>query len=623
MKSPPRREWDVTPHTSSPFVYLVCVTVVIALGASVSSDEIDSTYTATSPDPLVAVLVAQNDSRQSENRIAAEPTGRKTRSANIRSLDDLEQFNSPFKRSLELLFLLTDADERQVLRLLEESNEAKPQRRLQLQKPILQRLTQLNPRKAYEQIELLEQDNTSHLIDWIFMEWSSFNLEEAVSFAESLGDNEKFAALRSVLAERSDLSEEERLSIARQLGNEQHAINLNMQERLSKPIDNPEETWNELVSVVQDNPGQSWMLATVARAWVEKNGLSILDQVSDSMTNSQTRQFVLGAVLLNAAKDTPKIAFEYALKLDSNSDSNPEGFGFVSLVSTVTNIWVKSDPRSALDAASGVEQLGLRRKLEESVVTAWANQNPQDVLSVLETLPEHVHNSATRTAISAWVNEDPHEAANFVANMEGGTRASAASSLVVVWTRQTDYKDSIEWVLNEPGISDLKGFLLPEVLGHLAYVDPQFAMEKALEQPIADGGLGLEATVIFRLSFNDIDEAIRFLPQVRPGSTKIAAYGYVGKMYIEHGATEDALNLAQELPSSNRSEYFQALLTTWSRSDPESLLNSIDSLPTSEVKSKAARVLTVSNKRHKGLSEKQVQSVEKYLSKEDAESIRN
>lgn len=623
MKSPPSREWGATPHTSSRFVYLVGVSVVIALGASASSDEIDTTYSATSPDPLVAVLVAQNDSRQSENRIAAEPTGRKSRSADIRSLDDLEQFSSPFKRSLELLFLLTDADERQVLRLLEESNEAKSQKRLQLQKPILQRLAQLNPRKAYEQIELLEQGNTSQLIDWIFMEWSSFNLEEAVSFAESLSDDEKFAALRSVLAERSDLSEEERLSIARQLGNEQHAINLNMQERLSKPIVNPEDTWNELVGEVQDNPGQFWMLATVARAWVEKDGLRVLDQISESMTNSQTRQHVLHSVLLNAAIDTPEIAFGYALKLDSNSDSNPGGFGFVSLVSAVTNTWVKSDPRSALDAASGVEQIGLRRKLEESVVTAWANQNPQDVLSVLDTLPEHVHNSATQTAISSWVNEDPHEAASFVATMEGGSRATAASSLVIVWSRQPDYKDSIEWVLNDPGISDLKGFLLPELLSHLAYVDPQFAMEKALEQPIADGGLGLEATVIFRLSYNDIDEAIRFLPQVRPGSTKTAAYGYVGKMYIQHGATEDALNLAQELPSSSRSEYFQELLTTWTRSDPESLLNSIDSLPTSEIKSKAARVLTVSNKRHGSLSEKQVQSVEKYLLEEDAESIRN
>lgn len=619
MKSSPSRKWGTTPHTRNPFVYFVYVTVVIALGSSTSSDEIDSTYTVTSPDSLTAVLVAQNDSGQSDNRIAAEPIGRKPRSANIRSLDDLEQFRSPFKRSLELLFLLTDSDEKQVLRLLEESIEAKPQRRLQLQKPILQRLTQLNPRKAYEQIELLEHVNTSHLIDWIFMEWSSFNLAEAVSFAESLGDDEKFAALRSVLAERSDLSEQQRLRIARQLGNEQHAINLNMQERLSKPIDNPEETWNELVSVVQDNPGQFWMLATVARAWVEKSGLRILDQVSESLTNSQTRQHVLHAVLLNAAKDTPEIAFEYALKLDSN----PSGFPFVSLVSAVTNTWVKSDPRSALDAASGVEQLGLRRKLEESVVTAWANENPKDLLTVLETLPEHVRNSATRTAISSWVNEDPHEAANYVANMEGGSRANAASSLVVVWTRQTDYKDSIQWVLNEPGISDLKGFLLPEVLGHLAYVDPQFAMDKALEQPIADGGLGMETTVIFRLSYNDIDEAIKLLPGVRSGPTKTAAYGYVGKMYIQHGATEDALKLAQELPSSNRSEYFQELLTTWTRSDPASLLDSIDRLPTAEVKSKAAKALTVSNKRHGSLSEKQVQSVEKYLLEEDAESIRN
>ena len=607
------------PHMKNPCAFLVCVPVVLALGSSTASDEIDRTYPATSPDHPNAVLVAQNSTRQSENRVATDPIGRNPRTANIRSLNDLEQFKSPFNRSLELLALLSNADERQVLELLAESNNAKPKKRSQLQKPILQRLVQLNPGKAYAQIELLGQNDTSQLIDWVFMEWSSFNLEEAVSFAESLGDDEKFAALGSILTERSDLSEEERLRIARQLGNEQHAINLNMQERLSKPIDNPEETWNELVSVVQHNPGQFWMLATVARAWVEKNGLRVLDQISESMTNSQTRQHVLHSVLLNAAKDTPESAFEYALKLDSN----PGGFGFVSLVSAVTSTWVKSDPRSALDAASGVEQLGLRRKLEESVVTAWANENPQGVLSVLETLPEHVHHSATRTAISSWVNEDPHEAASFVASMEGGFRASAASSLVVVWSRQPDYRDSIEWVLNEPGISDLKGFLLPEVLSYLAYVDPQFAMEKALEQPIADGGFGLEATVIFRLSYNDIDEAIRFLPRVRTGSTKTAACGYLGKMYIQHGATEDALNLAQQLPSSNRAEYFLTLLPTWIQSNATSLINSIDRLPTAEVKSKAAMELIASNQRQGFLSNKQVQSIEKYLSKEDAERLRN
>lgn len=359
------------------------------------------------------------------------------------------------------------------------------------------------------------------------------------------------------------------------------------------------------------------MLATIARAWVEKDGLRNLDQVSDSMTNFQTRQRVLHKVLLNAAKDTPEIAFEYALRLDSN----PGGFGFISLVSTVTSTWVKSDARSALDAASGVEQLGLRRRLEESVVTAWANHNPQDVLSILETLPEHHHYSATQTVISSWANEEPHEAASFVASMEDGSRSTAASSLVVVSARQPDYKDSIEWVLNEPGISDLKGFLLPEVLSLLAYVDSQFAMEKALEQPIADGSLGLEATVISRLSYSDIDEAIKFLPRVRSGPTKAAAYGKLGKMYIQHGATESALNLAQQLPSSNRPEYFQSLLTTWTHSDPASLLNLIDRLTTTEVKSKAAMALTVSNKRHERLTEKQVQSVQRYLLEDDAASL--
>ncbi|MXW53397.1 MAG: hypothetical protein F4X44_03065 [Gammaproteobacteria bacterium] len=50
--------------------------------------------------------------------------------------------------------------------------------------------------------------------------------------------------------------------------------------------------------------------------------------------------------------------------------------------------------------------------------------------------------------------------------------------------------------------------------------------------------------------------------------------------------------------------------------------DAIDHLPTAEAESKAAMALTVSNKRHGRLTEKQVQSVQRYLLEDDAASLR-
>lgn len=525
----------------------------------------------------------------------------------VSSLDEIAQFTSPFKRTLELHILLSHASEEQVLKLLAETEGIEVRKRLRVQKPILQRLAQLNPEKAYTQIALLEGTDHSQLIYCVFMEWSSYDLEEAVEFASSLDDSERIEALNGILTERSDLSEEERRLIARRLGNEQYAINLIMQEKLSKPIVNPEETWNELVGEVQENPGQFWMLATVARAWVEKDGMGILDEVSETITNTETRQFVLNSVLRLVTENDPDRAFEFALKLDNNPT------GLHSLVLAVARSWVKFDPQSALKAVSGVERTSLRNRLEDSVVREWAYEKPREVLSLIESLPDSLHSTATTAAVSSLVQEDPQEAAEFVASMSGSAKASAANSLLMSWTRGTDYESAIDWLLNEPQISDLKSLLLPQALSYLVSVDPQLAMQKALDQPISEDQLGLEVTVIGHLSYQDPDEARDFLSKVRTGSTQTVAYQQVGMSFVRNGEIEKTLNLAQELPSSSRAEYFEPILETWTRYDHKGLLKSIDRLPSAEIQSKAALLLLENNERSTNLSK---------LSKEDEKRVR-
>ncbi len=564
------------PGVKNPFIFGICVAAVLALGSSELHADAD----------------------------------------NIRSLKELEQYSGPFNRNLELHNLLSNSNEQQLLELLEESKEVDRQKRPQLQSPILQRLSQFDPKRAFAQIEQLAEDSPEQLIAAVFAEWSSSNLEEAIVFASSLDEDSRFAALKSILAERTDLAEDERLDVARQLGNERYAVNLNLQKMLSKPIDNPEKTWNELIDEIQDDPGQFWALATVARAWVEKSGFRILDRVSRSLTNDQTRQFVLDSVLRQLAESDPEGAFEYALKLDSSPGSSG------SLDSGVLDTWVKSDPRSALEAASQVEQLGLRRRLQDFVVRAWAYEMPRDVLSSLNAIPEHLHSSATRAAIGEWVQEDPNEVADFVARMDSQSRTLAGSNLVASWASGTGYEAALDWLLTEPRVADLKSLLLPETLMYLVYRgDPELAMKTALEQPISGDKTGLEASLIFYIATKNPDEALEFLPQVRSGATKLAAVGHLGKIYLENDASDEAVSLAKQLPASKQTEYIQSLMATWTRRDPADLLDSLDQLPTADVKSKAAVALIEYDKRNSVLSEQQAQKARRYLSARDAEGL--
>ncbi|MCY3884331.1 MAG: hypothetical protein OXG24_05375 [Gammaproteobacteria bacterium] len=612
----PLRVLNVVASVRFPTVLGNLAVISVCLALSIQATANENIRTSNTSNDTESFSVAQTESRRT-NDIKDSESSRDDQST-IRSLKDLEKYKSPLRRNLALHELVSAAEKKQVLELLEESNEIVPQRRRQIQQLILQRFAQLDPVKAYEQIQSLAAHDSRHLIDSIFKEWSAHSLEEAVEFAGSLEDEEKSFALWGILAERTDLSDEKRREVAHQLGDEGYAINLIIQEKLSKPIANPEKTWDEITREIEGGPGQAWMLATVARAWVDKSGLRVLDRISNSISNSQTRQMVLNSVLLREAEIDAEGAFAYALKYDDRPGNHN------SLLSVVTNAWVKSDPQSAMDAASRVEKFGLRRSVEESVARAWANQNPRDVLSILDSLPDHLRNAATSTAISAMVNEDPVEASKFVAGMEGTLRATAASSLITVWSsRHKDYEGMLDWVLNEPGIADLRTFLLPVALSHVSYVDPKLAMDEALKLPMAPGQPGFEASIIRYLTHRDIDSAREFLPRVRAGITQTEAYGHVGNYYLQNGETDEVFNLALQLPDTNRAAYFQTLLHTWSQYDPGGLLDSIDKLPTPDSKSKAALALSVSNKGHRKLTKQQLETASRYLSQEDADSLEN
>ena len=150
---------------------------------------------------------------------------------------------------------------------------------------------------------------------------------------------------------------------------------------------------------------------------------------------------------------------------------------------------------------------------------------------------------------------------------------------------------------------------LTTVLRNLVDVDPTLAFQTALKQPLTKHGRGLEAAVIEQLARTDLERAISMLSQVRDGRTKLHAYNSAGRALVQNGNNDRALQLGQQLPDEYRSAYLQSVMWQWAEADPETLLASLDELPSQEAKTQAAFGLVTGNVRTKALSDDQMKHV--------------
>ena len=533
----------------------------------------------------------------------------------LRKLENLEEIKSPFDRELVLQILLVNSDETQVASLLSRSMSLPSKDiRYDAQSAIVRRLAQLNPSRALSHVlEMGSQHSPDRLMVTVFEEWAYSDLSETVAQAQALNETRRDSALRTILRERTDLPDETRRSIAAEVGNDQIAFEVLLEERVERAMANPEEAWEKLALDLQDDPVHRSILAQVALSWIEKDGMGVMERVSTSLSNLQTKRGVVFGILQEFASSNPSEAFRYAVAMENDP--------FNTAKERVVDVWARSDPRSALAAVSDVEKKALRRTLEKTIADLWADKEPRKFLKAIETLPGHVLESATRTAISKIAENSPKEAANLVSEMESGvTRQFSASDLAGDWLSQ-DPEATLDWILNDPAIQDLRHFLLDDTLYRIALEDPKLAMDTALAEPFAEDEMGLEASVITAIAFSDVETAVELVPQVRKGPTAVGAFREVTAALIRNGDLEEAVELVNQIPDPKRPDFYMGLVQAWARHDPSGLLKSMNRLPSEEVKSKAARRLVEVNRLRGNLTDEQVEQARKFLTEEDSKAL--
>ena len=529
----------------------------------------------------------------------------------VQALEDILQFETGFERKTALFRLLMNASEPSLIEYLDESQELDPPSlRHTTENLIIRKLASLNPQISIDKVSTLPKSRQQDLVTKIFEEISLSNLDQARNLALDLDSKLKLAAVRGIFLTRHKHSDDLLLEIATELNQEAYAASYLAEAVAFSAFEDPASAWNRIASDSQPNLAQTEYLIRVATEWLLQEGISVIDRISESLTDTVVRDAVIMSALHRIAQDDPRAALIEALQLTSDSRE--------LALRTIAEVWARIDPQAALADIATMESGETLKLLQESLLTAWAAHDPRDLLEMLAVVPEHLRAMAREEALLAIARTWPEEAVSFLSDIEDDNlRIKLAKEIATNWSEQ-DPHAALDWVLNETFTTDVQqAEILMIVLANLATNDPELAFKTARDQPIVLRGVhyrGMEVTVIQNLVDINIDKALSMLSDIRrEGLTIPHAYGEVGRAMIRDGQYDRALALGQRLGENRRRNYTTELMYQWALSDPETLFEALEGLSSDQLKNQAARGLVRYNPETKALSSVQMEQVGKFL----------
>lgn len=564
--------------------------------------------------PTGSAALDGNESNQEDVAIQSVESSAPPADVSMESLGDLSRLSSDFERIQSVYSLLAQVDKRRLLSLLEESVSVDKSVRPIIQQALVHRLTTIDPQGALTQARNLEGTETDELLKSIFSYWARVDLDEAIAESKTLDPHEIRAAMRGIFVSQREMSDADRLKIGQSLGQHEFAESWNTTLKAEEYARNPEESWYEVVDRAQGDSTQITLLNTIAKAWFRKDGLVVIDRIIESTTNQRALAVVLHSVFQLAVQSNPRNALERALQLENDP--------WDSIVGSVANAWAQSDPKRALEVIQRLAPENKRQRLLENTMQTWASrEDPLVMLEALAGMDKEMQELGTPGALSMLATKSPKEAANLIGRVvDVGEKRHIASQIVWSWS-QREPTEALHWVLNDPHTEPFRHELMSSTLANLADEDPGLAMSVALAQPAEETEVGLEFFVISTLASVDVGQALEFLPQARNSKTRMYAYSTVGMQMAAGGNGDEALELGENIGEGDRELYYRMLAFSWTSTDPDGLLESIDKFPSDESKSKAAAILTLMGKMTSGLKDEQIEKASKYLLQEDIEEL--
>lgn len=533
----------------------------------------------------------------------------------VGKFEDIFKHKSIVEQYSVLQATLSQATEPELKRWWTESKKiARDSHRKIAQHVILRYLTAKNPHEAFRLIDEVSIFQTEEALTNVFSEWAVLHLEDAIEAASTLDRSHRDVALQAILETRDDLPENNLRSIAIRLDTEDTYLKWVSDQEVSESIETPEESWKYLLSDNVYDVLQTETLAKVAEAWREQIGFQVLSKVYHTGIDDHRIKFPL---MESIARADPASALDYARGIRDESERS-----YVS--NTIVRAWAKTDPRAALVAVSTIEPSSLASDLEGDIANTWAHINPTEMIENVESISAEFRASSLATAFSYIAREDPLDAIAKLSSVENlvGNTSTIVESIVREWSLQ-EPETAIDWVLENFDQEDSqRRALLERALPSLAHQHPNKAFELAINQRTPETGFGLDYFVMAEIvREGNIEVAKNLLPRVND-SYKYIIYGNVASEMVDEGQTDEALELASDLEESDQRYYYLRVFSTWARSKPNNLMESLEGFSTNRVKSIAAMQLITRNHYNPVLSDNQLDRVRTFLNPEDKASLK-
>ena len=367
-----------------------------------------------------------------------------------------------------------------------------------------------------------------------------------------------------------------------------------------QPLD---AVWEELIADEIPNVAQLADLVRVAKQWMGEVGFEVIQKINDSLTNPVVQNAVISSIVHHAAQTDAESALNQALRLSGSVRD--------LALEAVALSWVGQNPIQAIRAVSAIEVGSVRREMLELLVRAWAENYPTNVLEDLELVPENLRMLGEREALLALARTDPQGTVAFLDSItDEELKLAVTKELASSWS-DFDVHAALEWAMSED--VDIKDHVLTMIIGKLATKDPEFALQTALSQPSEGTLVGLELVVIGEVAATNLELAVEMLSQVREGLTKFLSYATLGKYLVRDNEIDRVHGLGLQLPEDEREAYYNQIVHQWAASHPESLVEQIDNLPSTDNKYQAAMSLVRRNVGTNVLTKSQMEYVRGFL----------
>lgn len=505
---------------------------------------------------------------------------------NVESLLRLSQFG----RSAMLHEFLRERNAAEVGQLLQGAEEVNPARlRSEIQVAGIRRLAQLDPEQAVALADSFTSPIRKTMMYVLFGEWSVSDLKLAVEHASGLDSMDRRNALEGVLDSRTDLSDSDRLDVARTLGHDQVFLDTEALRLARTSIGDPQAAWEEFISdhsgdVDALSDAQLTLLRHITTSWVEKG-----EELKFS-----------GDVTLGVAAAT-----NVALR-------NDRGNG--SAVQLLLETWARSNPHSALRLAKAIQNAEFSARMQEAVISTWIEVDSSGLIDALESIPVVQRDGIQQQALLALADQDPTAAAMHLGSIADEEAKSTVATSIVLSLARTDPQSAYEWLQSDPEIEEMRSGLIRSLVVDVTGRNPQLALKWALDESPSTRGWGLEQSVISELaSLGRYDEAIEMVPKARDVENQEWSYVWIGNVLVTRGKGDKALQLLEEMPEKFHNLYLAQVTSNWANVEADIIYENFANLPSDEVKEQVAAALLQQNTFLHVLTKEQLLSIKDHI----------